>query len=144
MRTRLFFLMILLLGTLVQGNAQKSANKKIVGKWYNPFTYESMGELRGFHFKRNGKCEALGIKTLELKTWKIEKGCLVIDGIAINEDGTREPYNTSEKIDKLTADTLSVIAAEKPFKLTFLYMPKKALKKWMAKKDKQLSEAKMD
>lgn len=104
--------------------------KKVVGKWYNPYTYESTGEMKGFHFKKNGKCKALGVKTLDLKTWEIKDGYLLIKGYYLTEDTNEwKDYETSERIEKVNADSLYVIAAEKPFKLGFLYLNPKTLKK---------------
>lgn len=133
MKKQLLYWMIFLLGCSLQTLGQKSQSKQIIGKWYNPYTYQSSGELKGFQFKRNGTCKALGIKDLELQSWRIENGFLIIEGFDVKEDGTREPYKTSERIDKLTSDTLSLVAAEKPFKMVFLYMPEKAVKKFAAK-----------
>ena len=31
---------------------QKKVEKQIIGKWCNPYTYESTGELKGFEFKK--------------------------------------------------------------------------------------------
>ena len=31
---------------------QKKVEKQIIGKWCNPYTYQSTGELKGFEFKR--------------------------------------------------------------------------------------------
>ena len=104
--------------------------KKVVGKWYNPYTYESTGEMKGFHFKKNGKCKALGVKTLDLRTWEVKDGRLLIKGFYLTEDGKEwKDYETSERIEKVNTDSLYVIAAEKPFKMGFLYLNPKALKK---------------
>ena len=35
--------------------AQKNVEKQLIGKWCNPYTYQSTGELKGFHFQKNGK-----------------------------------------------------------------------------------------
>ena len=52
---------------------QDKVEKKIIGKWCNPYTYKSTGELKGFEFKKGGKCSAINIPSLDLKTWKIDK-----------------------------------------------------------------------
>ena len=118
-----------LLCTYTNGFAD-DLNKKIVGKWYNPYTYESTGEMRGFEFKKNGKCKALGIKTLDLRTWEVKDGQLLIKGFYLDKDNkTWEEYSTSERIEQLNADTLYVVAAEKPFKMAFIYLNSKILKK---------------
>ena len=36
----------------------QKVEKQIIGKWCNPYTYESTGELKGFEFKKGGKCIA--------------------------------------------------------------------------------------
>ena len=51
---------------------QDKVEKQIIGKWCNPYTYESTGELKGFEFEKGGKCSAINIPSLDLKTWKIE------------------------------------------------------------------------
>ncbi|MGL5682290.1 MAG: lipocalin family protein [Marinifilaceae bacterium] len=123
---------------ITKASAEEFKSSQILGKWYNPYTVENLGEYRGFHFKRNGKCEALGIKSLELDSWRIEKGRLIIEGIEITEDGKRIPYKTSERIDTLSKTKLSLVAAEKPFRMVFVYMPKTEIKKRLQSKgDKQ-------
>ena len=103
--------------------------KKVVGKWYNPYTYESTGEKKGFQFKKNGACKALGIKGLKLKTWEIKDGYLIIKGIDKLDDSDKwEDYETSEYIEQVNSDTLYLIANPK-LKIGFLYMSPKALKK---------------
>lgn len=58
---------------------QKKVEKQIIGKWCNPYTYQSTGELKGFEFKKGGKCSAVNIPSLDLKTWKIDKdGYLIV------------------------------------------------------------------
>ncbi|MEG0796758.1 MAG: lipocalin family protein [Odoribacter sp.] len=118
-----------LIGSYTNGFAD-DLNKKVVGKWYNPYTYESTGEKKGFEFKKNGKCKALGVKTLDLRTWEVKDGRLVIKGFYLDKDGkTWEEYLTSERIEQVNTDTLYVITAEKPLKMGFLYLSPKALKK---------------
>ena len=51
---------------------QKKVEKQIIGKWCNPYTYKSTGELKGFEFKKGGKCSAINIPSLDLKTWKVD------------------------------------------------------------------------
>lgn len=31
---------------------QKKVEKQIIGKWCNPYTYQSTGEFKGFEFKK--------------------------------------------------------------------------------------------
>ena len=111
------------------GHAQNSLDKQIIGKWCNPYTYQSTGELKGFHFQKGGKCSAINIPSLDLKTWKIEDGYLVIEGYSIEEGGKKEVYETHERIDKLTSDTLEVISQEANPRLAFLYLNTKSIKK---------------
>ena len=102
--------------------------KKIVGKWYNPYTYESTGEKKGFQFKKNGSCKALGVKGLDLKTWEIKDGYLIIKGLDKIEDSNKwGEYETSEYIEQVNNDTLYLIAEPK-LKIGFLYLSPKALK----------------
>lgn len=111
---------------------QNEMEKKIIGKWCNPYTYESTGELKGFHFKKGGVCEAINIPSLELKTWSIQEGYLLIKGFSIEEDGKKEVYETKEKIDLLNADTLSLLAREANPRLVFLYLNTKVIKERVA------------
>ena len=69
---------------------QKEMEKKIIGEWCNPYTYESTGELKGFHFKKGGVCEAINIPTLDLKTWNIEEGYLFIKGFSLKGNGSKK------------------------------------------------------
>ena len=48
--------------------AQKNVEKQLIGKWCNPYTYQSTGELKGFHFQKNGKCSAINVPSLDLRT----------------------------------------------------------------------------
>lgn len=107
---------------------QKEMEKKIIGEWCNPYTYESTGELKGFHFKKGGVCEAINIPSLDLKTWSIQNGYLLIKGFSLEKDGKKEVYETKEKIDLLNADTLSVVAREANPRLVFLYLNAKIIK----------------
>lgn len=110
-------------------------NKLIIGKWCNPYTYESSGEIKGFNFKKGGKCESINIPTLDLKTWEIVDGKLVITGFYIDENGTRSDYRTEERIETLTKNELVVIAKEKNPKLVFRYVPVKGVKKSTTSKE---------
>lgn len=124
-------LMLLLAGLcLFAGvtNAQ-DLEKKIIGKWCNPYTYKSSGELKGFEFKKGGKCEAINIPSLDLKTWKIVDGKLIIEGFEIGENGEKTPYQTEERISLLNQDTLSVVAQEANPRLEFVYVNTKVIKK---------------
>ena len=107
---------------------RKEMEKKIIGEWCNPYTYESTGELKGFHFKKGGVCEAINIPSLDLKTWSIQEGYLLIKGFSLEEDGKKEVYETKEKIDLLNADTLCVVAHEANPRLVFLYLNAKIIK----------------
>ena len=67
---------------------QKKVEKQIIGKWCNPYTYKSTGELKGFEFKKGGKCSAINIPSLDLKTWKVDNGYLIVEGFS-KEDSWR-------------------------------------------------------
>ena len=107
---------------------QKEMEKKIVGEWCNPYTYESTGELKGFNFKKGGVCEAINIPSLDLKTWEIKDGFLIVKGFDVAEDGTKEVYETKEKIGLLTRDSLSLVVQEASPRIAFLYLNAKVLK----------------
>ena len=107
---------------------QKEMEKKIIGEWCNTYTYESAGELKGFHFKKGGVCEAINIPTLDLKTWNIEEGYLFIKGFSLKGNGEKEVYETKEKIDLLTTDSLCLLARESNPRLLFLYLNTKIIK----------------
>ena len=111
---------------------QDKVEKQIIGKWCNPYTYESTGELKGFHFKKGGVCEAINIPSLDLKTWSIQDGYLLIKGFSLEEDGKKEVYETKEKIDLLSPDTLSLVARESNPRLIFLYLNTKIIKERVA------------
>ena len=124
----LFCIGLILLCLACASDPQKEMEKKIIGEWCNPYTYESTGELKGFHFKKGGVCEAINIPSLDLKTWSIQEGYLLIKGFSLEEDGKKEVYETKEKIDLLNADTLSVVAREANPRLVFLYLNAKIIK----------------
>ncbi|WP_065218674.1 MULTISPECIES: lipocalin family protein [Butyricimonas] len=107
---------------------QKEMEKKIIGEWCNPYTYESTGELKGFRFKKGGVCEAINIPSLDLKSWNINEGYLFIKGFSLTENGEREVYETKEKIDLLNADSLCLVARESAPRLLFLYLNSKIIK----------------
>ena len=77
---------------------QKKVEKQIIGKWCNPYTYKSTGELKGFEFKKGGKCSAINIPSLDLKTWKVDNGYLIVEGFSKEDDGKVEVYKTRERI----------------------------------------------
>lgn len=124
----LFCIGLTLLCLACASDPQKEMEKKIIGEWCNPYTYESTGELKGFHFKKGGVCEAINIPSLDLKTWSIQNGYLLIKGFSLEKDGKKEVYETKEKIDLLNADTLSVVAREANPRLVFLYLNAKIIK----------------
>lgn len=109
---------------------QKKVEKQIIGKWCNPYTYRSTGELKGFEFRKGGKCSAINIPSLDLKTWKIDdKGYLIIEGFSKEDDGKVEVYKTRERIGILTRDSLQLITKEESPRLAFLYLNTKSIKK---------------
>lgn len=135
------FTLVLMLGLMCMctNGFADDLRKKVVGKWYNPYTYESTGEMKGFEFKKNGKCKALGIPNMNLSGWEVKEGRLIIKGEYLNpKSGKWENYHTSEKIDRVNADSLYVLSMEKPMKLGFLYMSPKALKKKVVPASKEI------
>lgn len=104
--------------------------KKVAGKWCNPYTYESTGKFKGFHLKKNGKCKAIGVADLKLESWEIKNGRLITRGTAFSEKEQKwKDYYTSERIELVNADSLYLIGAEQPYKIGFMYMSPKVLKK---------------
>ena len=120
---------LILLAFACASDPQKEMEKAIVGEWCNPYTYQSTGELKGFHFKKGGDCEAINIPSLELKSWEIKDGYLIVKGQEVTEDGTKEVYETKERIGLLTQDSLSLVVQEANPRLAFLYINAKKLKK---------------
>ncbi len=120
---------LILLAFACASDPQKEMEKSIVGEWCNPYTYQSTGELKGFHFKKGGDCEAINIPSLELKSWEIKDGYLIVKGQEVAEDGTKEVYETKERIGLLTRDSLSLVVQEANPRLAFLYINAKKLKK---------------
>ena len=120
---------LILLAFACASDPQKEMEKTIVGEWCNPYTYQSTGELKGFHFKKGGDCEAINIPSLELKSWDIKDGYLIVKGQEVAEDGTKEVYETKERIGLLTRDSLSLVVQEANPRLAFLYINAKKLKK---------------
>ena len=100
----------------------------MLGEWCNPYTYQSTGELKGFRFKKGGICESINIPSLDLKTWEIQEGYLIIKGESIEDDGTREEYLTKEKITQLSSDSLSLLVSAGPPRIAFLYLNTKIIK----------------
>lgn len=114
----------------LMGYAQKNVEKQIIGKWCNPYTYESTGELKGFNFQKGGKCSAINVPSLDLRTWKIDKdGYLIIEGFSKDGDGKTEVYKTRERIGKLTSDSLELVTQEANPRLVFLYLNTNSIKK---------------
>ena len=120
---------LILLAFACASDPQKEMEKTIVGEWCNTYTYQSTGELKGFHFKKGGDCEAINIPSLELKSWEIKDGYLIVKGQEVAEDGTKEVYETKERIGLLTRDSLSLVVQEANPRLAFLYINAKKLKK---------------
>ena len=109
---------------------QDKVEKQIIGKWCNPYTYESTGELKGFEFEKGGKCSAINITSLDLKTWKVDKdGYLIVEGFCKGEDGKMEVYKTRERISYVTSDSLELVVQEASPRLAFLYLNMKSIKK---------------
>ena len=90
----------------------QKVEKQIIGKWCNPYTYESTGELKGFEFKKGGKCSAINVPSLDLRTWKIDNGYLIIEGFSKEDNGKVEVYKTRERIGYVTSDSLELVVQE--------------------------------
>lgn len=120
------FSFLMFFASMVIGCSETTDPQKlIIGSWVNPYTYESTGEFKGFKFDKGGKCSAINIPSLELETWEIKNGRLIIKGNEINSDtGGKSVYESSEPIDLLNKDTLMVVAIETP-KSCFLYINQK-------------------
>lgn len=59
---------------------------------------------------------------LELKSWEIKDGYLIVKG-QVAEDGTKEVYETKERIGLLTRDSLSLLVVQEANpRLAFLYI----------------------
>lgn len=134
MKNKVVFFIALFCFLFAEGNAQDNLKKKIVGKWCNPYTYQSSGELKGFHFKKDGTCQSVNIPSLELKTWEIQGDRLIIKGYSIEENGKKVPYETDERISRLNRDSLSLVTQEANPHLEFLYLNTKVIKKKVEKK----------
>lgn len=114
----------------IQQLRTEKVEKQIIGKWCNPYTYESTGELKGFEFKKGGKCSAINVPSLDLRTWKIdEDGYLIIEGFSKEDDGKIEVYKTRERIGYVTSDSLELVVQEAQPRLAFLYLNTKSIKK---------------
>ena len=124
------FVVILLVSSVFSygRNPQKEMEKKLIGTWCNPYTYEYSGELKGFAFKKGGRCEAVNVPSLDLKSWEIKDGALIIKGFMTDETGEKEEYETIERILKLNDDTLRVVSKESSPRVTFMYMNAKVIK----------------
>ena len=107
----------------------QKVEKQIIGKWCNPYTYESTGELKGFEFKKGGKCSAINVPSLDLRTWKIDNGYLIIEGFSKEDNGKVEVYKTRERIGYVTSDSLELVVQEAQSRLAFLYLNMKSIKK---------------
>lgn len=127
---KLVMTMMALVCVALASYGQKAVEKQIIGKWCNPYTYQSTGELKGFEFKKGGKCSAINVPSLDLKTWKIDKdGYLIIEGFSKDENGKVEEYVTRERIGKLSTDSLELVTQEANPRLVFLYINTKSIKK---------------
>ena len=130
MRRALSVLFLGLMMASCNNTSLNEAEKQLVGQWFNPYTYESTGELKGFDFKKDGTCEMVGVPSIKLDTWKVQGDTLIVQGKELDKDGsTWSDYYTAERIDYMNNDSLRVVAQERPFKLTFLYMKLDCIKK---------------
>ena len=69
------------------------------------------------------------VPSLDLKTWKIDNGYLIVEGFSKGEDGKTEVYKTRERIGYITSDSLELVAQEASPRLAFLYLNMKSIKK---------------
>lgn len=84
--------------------------------------------MKGFNFKKGGVCESINIPSLELKSWEIKDGYLIVKGLEVTEDGNKTEYATKEKIGQLTTDSLCLVVQEANPRLAFLYLNSKVIK----------------
>ena len=84
--------------------------------------------MKGFNFKKGGVCESINIPSLELKSWEIKDGYLIVKGLEVTEDGSKTEYATKEKIGQLTTDSLCLVVQEANPRLAFLYLNSKVIK----------------
>ena len=84
--------------------------------------------MKGFEVKKGGKCSAINIPSLDLKTWKVDNGYLIVEGFSKEDDGKVEVYKTRERIGYLTSDSLQLIVNEGTPRLAFLYLNTKSIK----------------
>lgn len=87
--------------------------------------------MKGFEFKKGGKCSAINIPSLDLKTWKVDNGYLIVEGFSKEDDGKVEVYKTRERIGYLTSDSLQLIVNEGTPRLAFLYLNTNQLRNWL-------------
>lgn len=71
---------------------------------------------------------AINIPSLDLKTWKVDNGYLIVEGFSKEDDGKVEVYKTRERIGYLTSDSLQLIVNEGTPRLAFLYLNTKSIK----------------
>ena len=119
---KLLCISLILFAFACASDPQKEMEKAIVGEWCNPYTYQSTGELKGC------VCEAINIPSLELKSWEIKDGYLIVKGFEVTEDGNKAEYATKEKIGQLTTDSLCLVVKEANPRLAFLYLNSKVIK----------------
>ena len=86
---KLLCISLILFAFACTSDPQKEMEKAIVGEWCNPYTYQSTGELKGFNFKKGGVCESINIPSLELKSWEIKDGYLIVQGRVCNKRENR-------------------------------------------------------
>ena len=108
---------------------QNKDEKQNIGKWCNPYTYQSTGELKRLEFEKGGKCSAINIPSLDLKTWKIKDGYLIVEGFSKGEDGKVEVYKTRERNGYVTSDSYEMVVQEAQPRMSILYLNMKSIKK---------------
>ena len=69
------------------------------------------GNSKGLSLKKGGKCSAINVPSLDLRTWKIDNGYLIIEGFSKEDNGKVEVYKTRERIGYVTSDSLELVCS---------------------------------
>lgn len=137
MKIKLFIMLALFFSAIATSGVQNE-NKDLLGEWCSPYYFEAEGLVKGFHLLKDGKCKAMNVPALELEHWEVVDGYLITKGLFTDEKGVKEAYYAKEKIDKLSKDSLVLIAEDAMGKFRFVYYrPAFAKKKYGAPKNKQ-------
>lgn len=137
---KLVFVALAMLGMAATSCKEDTMEKRIIGKWCNPYTYQSTGELKGYEFKEGGKCSSINIPSWELETWKIdEEGYLIVEGFEV-ENGKRDTLRTRERIALLNTDSLELVVQEESPRMAFLYINTNSIDELVKKNLEQKAE----